>query len=90
MNDLESFARRAAETCHAFDWPGVIEEIEAAGLSMAGLARACGSSEPAIAAIRHGRTQEPRDLLARRILAARECLLTVPHETYFFTVSDRE
>jgi hypothetical protein len=86
--DLEALALSAADACPPYDWPAIIEEIDHAGLCMAALARACRCSEPSIAALRRGRTQEPRDLLARRILAVRECVLTVPHETYSSTENE--
>jgi hypothetical protein len=85
--DKELRAAQAALGCAPLDWPAIIDEIAARGLTMAELARAVGSSEAAIAALGRGRTQEPRDLLARRVLAVRDWLRSVSREPYFSTVS---
>jgi transcriptional regulator with XRE-family HTH domain len=85
--EIELGAARAALSCDAVDWPAVVDEIDSLGLTMAELARAVGVSEQAIAAIRCGRTQEPRDRSARRILAVRDWLCSVPREPYFSVVS---
>jgi hypothetical protein len=86
--ERELHAAQAALVCAPFDWPAIIDEIAALGLTMAELARAVGTSWSALAALRSGRNAEPRDLLARRLLRVLDCLRgEVPHESHFYTES---